>query len=137
LNDWQRLVARTAQNVSIELRPTEQVELLGVLNDYPATEVPGGVQLQLGDAYGGERRRLVFALHIPQLVALGPARVAELVLRYVAVGAEVKAHEVKIPVTVNLVSADEAAAAAIDHEVTEEVWLLGRSGPQGRDPGGR
>jgi hypothetical protein len=31
---------------------------------------------------------------------------------------------VKVPVTVNLVSADEAAAAALDAEVTEQVWLL-------------
>jgi Ca-activated chloride channel family protein len=122
--EFEGLAALVAQNVSVEIRPTEQVGLLGVLNDYPTTEVPGGVQLQIGDAYGGEHRRLVFALHIPQLAALGPARVADVVLRYVSVGAEVNAHEVTIPVTVNLVSADEAAAAEIDHEVTEEVWLL-------------
>jgi Ca-activated chloride channel family protein len=122
--EFEGLATLVAQNVSVEIRPTEQVELLGVLNDYPVTEVPGGLQLQIGDAYGGERRRLVFKLHIPELAALGPARVADVVLRYVAVGAEVTAHEVKIPVTVNLVSADEAAAAEIDHEVTEEVWLL-------------
>ncbi len=95
-----------------------------MLNDYPAVEVADGIQVQIGDAYGGERRRLVFALHIPGLAALGPARVADVVLRYVAVGDEVVVHELTIPVTVNLVSADEAATAAVDHEVTEEVWLL-------------
>jgi hypothetical protein len=66
----------------------------------------------------------VFALHIPELASLGPARVADVVLRYVAVGDDVEAHELTIPVMVNLVSADEAATAEIDHEVTEEVWLL-------------
>jgi len=86
--------------------------------------VPGGIQVSLGDAYGDERRRTVFQLHVPQLEALGARRVAEIVLRYVSVGEEIAAHEVTIPVTVNLVSADEAAAAEADHEVTEEVVVL-------------
>lgn len=86
--------------------------------------VPGGVQIQLGDAYGQERRRVIFRLHVPGLVALGPHRVAEVVLRYVGVGAEIAHHEVRIPVMVNLVSADEAAAASPDVEVTEEVVVL-------------
>jgi hypothetical protein len=86
--------------------------------------VPEGVQLQLGDAYGSERRRVVFELHVPELAALGPARVADVVLRYVAVGGATAAHEVTVPVVVNLVSSDEAATAEVDTEVTEEVWLL-------------
>lgn len=122
--EFEGLATLVAQNVSVEIRPTDEVKVLGVLNDYPAVEVNGGIQVQVGDAYGGERRRLVFALHVPELAALGPARVADVVLRYVAVGDNVAAHELTIPLTVNLVSADEAATAAVDHEVTEEVWLL-------------
>jgi Ca-activated chloride channel family protein len=122
--EFEGLASLVAQNVSVEIRPTADVELVGVLNEYPTVVVPDGVQLQLGDAYGSERRRLVFELHVPQLAALGPARVADVVLRYVAVGAETAAHEVTVPVVVNLVSADEAAAAEIDTDVTEEVTLL-------------
>jgi len=122
--EFEGLATLVAQNVSIELRPTDDVKVLGVLNDYPAVAVNGGIQVQVGDAYGGERRRLVFALHIPEVASLGPARVADIVLRYVSVGDDVTAHELTIPVTVNLVSADEAAAAELDHDVTEEVWLL-------------
>jgi len=86
--------------------------------------VPGGVQVSLGDAYADERRRVLFQLHVPRLQALGARRVAEVVLRYVSVGEQIASHEVTIPVTVNLVSADEAAAAEADHEVTEEVVVL-------------
>lgn len=118
------LATLVAQNISVEIRPTDEVKVLGVLNDYPAVEVGGGIQVQVGDAFGGERRRLIFALHIPELASLGPARIADVVLRYVSVGDDVTAHEVTIPLTVNLVSADEAAAADVDHEVSEEVWLL-------------
>jgi hypothetical protein len=61
---------------------------------------------------------------IPELASLGVVQVGEVVLRYVTVGDEVAAHEVKLPITVNLVSADEAAAVAPDAEVTEEVVVL-------------
>ena len=122
--EFDGLASLVAQNVSVEIRPTDAVELVGVLNDYPVTNVPGGLQIAVGDAYGSECRRLVFALHIPQLAALGPARVADVVLRYVSVGTDIAAHEVTVPVVVNLVNADEAAAVDIDSEVTDEVWLL-------------
>jgi Ca-activated chloride channel family protein len=118
------LTSLVAQNVSVELQPVAAVELLTVLNDYPAAPVAGGVQLALGDAYGGERRRVVFALHLPHLAVLGPTKVADCVLRYVSVGDEVAEHTVTIPVVANLVSADEAAAAARDLEVQEEVLVL-------------
>ncbi len=39
-------------------------------------------------------------------------------------GAQIEAHELTVPVTVNLVAADEAAASEADHEVTEEVVIL-------------
>jgi Ca-activated chloride channel homolog len=122
--EFEGLTTLVAQNVSVEIRPSEHAELLAVLNEYPAVDVPGGVQIQLGDAYGGERRRLIFQLQIPQVAILGPAHVANVVLRYVTVGDQVATHETTIPVTVNLVSADEAAAAELDHEVIEECIVL-------------
>ena len=121
--EFEGLTSLVAQNLSVEIRPLDPIELVGVLNDYPNDAVPGGVQVQMGDAFGGEKRRVVFALHLPNLAALGPAKVAEVVLRYVDVG-ELNAHEVTLPVVVNLVSADEAAAAGINADVTDEVWLL-------------
>ncbi len=97
-----------AQNVSVEIVPTDDVQFVGVLNEYPVVEVAGGVQVQLGDAYGGERRRLVFELGIPRLAQLGPATVAQVVLRYTTVGETVAAHETTIPIVVNLVSVERS-----------------------------
>ena len=71
--EFEGLTTLVAQNVSVEIRSGPNVEVLGVLNEYPSVAVPGGVQVALGDAYGGERRRVVFALHIPDLAALGPS----------------------------------------------------------------
>lgn len=122
--EFDGLTRLAAQNVSVEIIPSAHVELLGVLNEFPSVAVPGGVQVQLGDAYGDETRRVVFKLHIPHLALLGPVPVAEIVLRYVSVGAEIAAHEVRVPVVVNAVSAQEAAAVAQDGDVREQVLVL-------------
>lgn len=118
------LTSVAAQNVTVELRPGPHVEVIGVLNEYPQVPVAGGVQLELGDAYASETRRIVFAFHVPHLATLGPSSVAELVLRWVSVGDQIAQHELSVPVLVNVVSADEAAAVAPDPEVREQVLIL-------------
>ena len=119
------LVTLVGQNVSVEIRPAwEDVAVLHVLNQFPQVPVAGGVQIQLGDAYGDERRRVVFSLHVPTLGEMGVKTVAEVIVRYVSVGATIEAHTLTLPITVNLVSADEAAAQTADAEVTEEVVVL-------------
>jgi Ca-activated chloride channel homolog len=122
--EFSDLVSLMAQNVSVEIRPTDDVAVVAVLNDHPHTGVPGGVQVLAGDAYAGQELRVVCRLGIPSLAALGPAKVADIVIRYVAVGDEVQAHEVTYPLLVNLVAADEAATALPDAEVVEEVTVL-------------
>jgi Ca-activated chloride channel family protein len=113
-----------AQNLSVEIRPRPAVEVISVLNEYPAVAVPGGIQLQLGDAYGGDRRRVVLELGIPHLAALGPATVADLVIRYVSLGPAIQAHTLTVPIVANVVSAAEAAQTLPDSAVREEVQVL-------------
>jgi Ca-activated chloride channel homolog len=122
--EFSDLVSLLAQNVSVELRPSAAVEVIGVLNDYPSSAVAGGVQVHAGDAYAGQELRVVCRLGIPRLAALGPAKVADVVVRYVTVGERVEAREVTYPLMVNLVSAAEAAAVIPDAEVVEEVTVL-------------
>jgi Ca-activated chloride channel family protein len=123
-DEFTNLAAMVAQNLSVEIRPTDEVKLLGVLNEYPATEVAGGLQLGLGDVYSEENRRIVFELHIPELARLGVCQVAEVVIRYVAVGQALATHELRLPLVVNMVSAHEAAAAAPDEAIIEEIVIL-------------
>lgn len=114
--EFEDLVSLVAQNVSVEIRPTTDVRLLGVLNAFPVVPVPRGLQLELSDAYAEETRRVAFELHVPSLAALGVRTVADVVLRYTSIGEQIAQHEVTMPLVVNLVSADEAAAAAADTE---------------------
>jgi Ca-activated chloride channel family protein len=113
-----------AHNVTLDVRPGPAVGLLGVLNDYPSLAVEGGAQIELGDAYAGERRRVVLKLRIPHLAALGPCVVAELVLRFTSVGETIEQRTTTIPVVANAVSAAEAAAVPADTVVREEVLIL-------------
>ena len=123
--EFDDLLAVVGQNVSVEIRPAwHEVEVLSILNDVPQVPVEGGVQAQLGDAYGDERRRVVFQLQVPRLPTLGPAQIAQVIVRYVSVGEQVAMHELTVPVVVNAVSADDAAASVPDAEVTEEVTVL-------------
>ena len=46
--EFEDLSQLVAQNLSAEIRPSDDVKLLGILNEYPSVAVPGGVQLQLG-----------------------------------------------------------------------------------------
>ncbi len=64
--EFEGLMALVAQNVSVEIRPSEDVGLLGILHGFPQVAVPGGVHVSVGDPYGDERRRLVFELHISE-----------------------------------------------------------------------
>lgn len=118
------LTGLVGQNLSVEIRSSEHVEVIGVLNEYPAVPTSDGVQIQIGDAYAGDHRRVVLALHVPRLAELGPQSIAELVVRYVSVGDEIAEHTLTLPVVVNAVSAAEAAGAVPDSDVREEVLVL-------------
>lgn len=122
--EFEGLAATVAQNVSVEIRPGADVEILAVLNDHPATPVPGGVQLALGDAWGGEQRRLVLRLGIPAVVELGPRKVAELCIRWTDVTGVPALHEVSVPVLVNVAPGEQVGDGRADGDVVEEVTVL-------------
>jgi Ca-activated chloride channel family protein len=118
------LAGLVIQNLSVEIRPGPGVTSVGLLNQYEVLPVEGGLQVQVGDAYAGERRRIVVEMGVPAIAALGPAQVAALVVRWVALGDAITHHQMTLPVVVNLVSADEAATTVPDATVTEEVTVL-------------
>ena len=59
LDEFDGLATIVAQNISVEIRPATSVELVAILNDFPATVVEGGVQVSLGGRVPGRLRRLV------------------------------------------------------------------------------
>ena len=84
--EFEGLSSIQAQNLSVEIRPAPEVEGVTIISDLPPTVVDGGIQVELGDIYGGELRRLVFRLHVPGIADLGPRVLGEVVIRWAAIG---------------------------------------------------
>jgi len=61
---------------------------------------------------------------VPTLATLGVVPVAEVVVRCVTLGESVEAHELRLPITVNAVSAEEAQQAGPDAGVVEEIVVM-------------
>ncbi|HSD80171.1 MAG TPA: VWA domain-containing protein, partial [Solirubrobacteraceae bacterium] len=114
------LLHRTVQAASLLVRPTGDVRGVQLYNDLAARAVPGGVMVELGDLWAGERRRLLLALDVPAIAALGLAQVATLELRYVALPALAE-QAVTLPISVNVVPGDRAAGRIPDPTVRTEL----------------
>ena len=116
------LASVVAQNVSVEITPTDAVAVTAVLNEFPITDVPNGLQVAMGDAYGGERRKLIAKFHLRPAFADGPIEVATLTIRWASTTGDVALHTVTVPVVVTAGAVGDDPAA--NPEVTEEVLRL-------------
>lgn len=94
------LASVVAQNISAEIRPQIGVDV-AVLNEYPITEVPGGMQVALGDAYGGEHRMVIAMLRLKAPEAVGTIALGEVIVRWASTVGDVALHTVTIPVVIN------------------------------------
>ena len=79
--EFEGLASVVAQNISVTIQTSPGVSLERVLNEYRSVEVPGGMQLELGDAYGEEERRVVAELAVPGLDEIGEREIGRMILR--------------------------------------------------------
>jgi len=123
VEEFEGLATVASQNVSVEITPISDVKFVAVLHEFPTVSVPGGVQVQLGDFYGGEMRRVIFEFAVPDVAELGEKHIADVVLRFTSVGEPIEMHQVTIPIHVNVVTADEAEASDADRDIIDEVLI--------------
>ena len=115
------LLDKTVQAATLTIAMTPSVEMLRLYNDLPSQQAgPGLVQVEIGDLYAGEQRKLLLKLRVPAMAALGLAQVATLTLEYVELPGLLE-HTVALPVSVNVVPGDEAAGRLPDKSVHVEV----------------
>jgi len=119
--EFEGLASVVAQNISVEITAQPDCELM-VLNEYPITTVPSGLQVALGDAYGGECRRVVAALTLPAEHTLGPKHVADVTIRWASTIGVVALHTTVLPVTVDVGA--EGDEVVVDAETVEYVNVL-------------
>lgn len=114
------LLGQSVQAASMLIRMVPAVAGVRLFNDLPAHAVDGGVLVELGAFVSGESRKLVLSFAVPGMAALGLAQVAELELRYVQLP-ELLEHVVTLPIQVNVVPSDIAAARVPDPVVRTEM----------------
>lgn len=61
------LQSLSAQNLAVELRPSDDVASFAVVHDYPAVVIPDGTRIELGDLYVREPRKLLVEFVVPAL----------------------------------------------------------------------
>jgi Ca-activated chloride channel family protein len=123
-DEFEGLASVVAQNVSVELRPSAGVIGMRVLNEFPITEVSGGVQIALGDAYGDEHRRVIAELLVPPVRNVGPYELGEIIVRWTSVGDDIELHTTTIPIGIGVSSDPDAVDPGADPAVTEQVNIL-------------
>jgi Ca-activated chloride channel family protein len=72
------LLSLAAQNVAIEIRPSDAVQLTTVWHDYPSTPIPHGRRVELGDIYAREPKSLMLEFFVPTLGDIPDADIASL-----------------------------------------------------------
>ncbi len=123
-DEFAGLASVVAQNVSVEITPTDAVAVAQVLNEFPITDLAsGGVQVALGDAYGSETRKVVARFNLRPLDADGSVDVATFTIRWASTVGDVALHTVTLPVMVTAGDV-EAGDPGADPRVTEEVLVL-------------
>lgn len=117
------LLSKTVQAAHLIISPTDDVAAVRVLNDLPSQLIEGGILVELGDFYAGEKRRVTITIGIPAMAALGLAQVATLTLAYVEL-ATLEQQTVTLPVSVNVVPLDVAHGRVPAPEVVQEKLFL-------------
>lgn len=124
VDEFQGLSSVVAQNISIEIVPTDAVASAGVLNEYPVIGLAnGGVQVEIGDAYGLESKRVVAGFNLRPLQQQGPVDIASIIIRWTSAIGNLEMHTVTIPVSI---TAGEPGMhdSVLDPRVRDEVFVL-------------
>ncbi|MFI7445801.1 hypothetical protein [Nonomuraea indica] len=111
---------KVVQAASLTITPRGPAACLRLYGDLPYTRrTEGPLTTELGDLNGGETRKLLIHVPVNRMPVLGPAIVAELTLTYVE-SRTLTTRTITRPVSVNVVSADQAAARVPDPAVRAE-----------------
>mgnify|MGYP001252666254 CR=1 FL=1 len=114
------LLEQSVQAASLIVNPSGDVSGVRLYNDLPVSETEGGFMVEIGSLHSKEKRRLLFAIDVPDIASLGLAQVCEMELRWVETET-MESKVVKFPVNVNVVPGDQAAGRIADPEVETEL----------------
>jgi Ca-activated chloride channel homolog len=115
------LLALSAQNVTVELRPAAAAQGTIVHHRYPSQPIEGGSRYELGDLYARDPRLLLAEFVILSSDRSAEVDVAELVVtaHVISGGSGVERREIRLPIRASL-----GGGARVDPEIRKELLLL-------------
>lgn len=113
------LLGTCAQNLSVTIRPTADVQAVRVRHAYTSTTVSDGVRYDMGDLYAREPRLLLVEFLLPFAPATATAVATLSVTADVLAGDDVRHETVTLPVTL-----DAAHVPHVDPTIERESLLL-------------
>lgn len=123
--EFDGLATVVAQNVSVEITPTDAVAAMRVRNNYVVQHGPDGrITAQIGDVYSEETRRLIVELRLRPLRETGPVDAATMTIRWTSVVGSFAMHSIDVPIVVTGGEADETRVATLDPRVVTQLALL-------------
>jgi len=122
--EFQGLESVVAQNISVEIRGTDEVVDTGLLDEYRVDPVDGGLRILVGDAFGDEKRSVIARLKLRRVELPGPVKVADVVVRWANVVGDLALHSTTIPVVVGVEEGVDPDRISVDQEVVERVDVL-------------
>lgn len=115
------LLTVSAQNVTVDVRPSTAVQLTAVHNGYPSHETAEGMRVDVGDLYAREPRSLLLEFFVPGLDERETVAIAEVVVGSYVVTANggVAKQEERLPIVSSL-----SGAGVVDPEVRRELLVM-------------
>jgi len=115
------LLSLAAQNVAVEVRPSDAVQLTTVWHDYPSTPIPQGRRIEIGDIYAREPKSLILEFFVPTLGDAPDADIASVRVTADVLTADgsVKHQVITLPVRSPLSTAGHS-----DPVIEEEMLLV-------------
>jgi Ca-activated chloride channel family protein len=122
--EFQGLESVVAQNISVEIRGTDEVVATGLLDEYRVDQVDDGLRIVVGDAYGDEKRSVIARLVLRRVELAGPVKVADVVVRWANVVGDLALHSTTIPVVVGVEEGVDPDRIPVDQDIVERVDVL-------------
>ena len=115
------LLSLAAQNVAVEVRPSDAVQLTTVWHDYPSAPIPGGRRIEIGDIYAREPKSLILEFFVPALGESPDMEIARVKVEAYVLTAE---GDVKRQVVELCIQSPLTQAGHSDPIVQEELLLV-------------
>lgn len=114
------LLSLTAQNLTIDLRPSRAARLIVVHHRYPSRPTEDGMRIELGDLYARTPRHLLAEFLVPARDPDAEVEIAELTVtaHVLTEPGGVERQEIRLPIRASL-----SAGPGVDPEVRRELLL--------------